>query len=59
MSVLKWIKNMLKKDAEMAPESVVDTMNQGLILGMRQYMASLPNSYFLQKGSKHTKRIRL
>lgn len=59
MSVLKWIKNMLKKDAQMAPESVVDTMNKGLILGMRQYMASLPNSYFLQKGPKHTKRIRL
>ena len=59
MSILSWIKNMLKKDVENVPESVTDTMNQGLILGIHQYMASLPNSYFLQKGPKHIKRIRL
>ena len=59
MRILSWIKNMLKKDVENVPESAIDTMNQGLILGMHQYIASRPNSYFLQKGPKHITRIRL
>lgn len=59
MSILSRIKNMLKKDAENVPKSVTDIMNKGLILEIHQYMASLPNSYFLQKGPKHIKRIRL
>lgn len=59
MRILNWIKNIMKKDVENVSESVTDTMNQGLILGIHQYITSLPNSYFLQKGQKQIKRIRL
>ena len=49
MRILNWIKNIMKKDVENVSESVTDTMNQGLILGIHQYITSLPNSYFCKK----------